>query len=452
LINSNPRRAAFDILLRIETEHSFADILIDQALASGALLGADRGLLTELVYGVLRRQGTLDHIIDQISNRKTDRLERYVHLLLRLGLYQAFFLDRVPISAAVNETVKLAKTLVPNAAGFVNAVLRNADRQRDRIVYPDKDKAPLDYLASRYSHPRWLTACWVEQLGFAGAEELARVMAEPPPITLRTNTLKISRDALLERLSAEGVQGEATRWSPIGIRINAAGSIARLDSYQEGLFTVQDESSQLAAMFLAPLPGEKVLDACAAPGGKATHLAQLMNNSGSITAGDVLGRKLRLIGETSSRLGITIIKTIVLDAAKPGKELAGQQFEKILLDAPCSGIGVIRRNPEGKWWRTASDPGALSRLQATILDSMTPLLAPGGSILYSTCSTSREENEAVVEDFLARHRNFELDDLRNHFPEYGELFTDQGHFRSWPHLHGMDGFFAARLRLKKEPS
>jgi 16S rRNA (cytosine967-C5)-methyltransferase len=446
LIDSNPRRAAFDILLRIETEHSYADILLDQALASGAIQGADRGLLTELVYGVLRRQGTLDHLINQIASRKTEKLERAVLLLLRQGLYQAFFLDRVPISAAVNETVKLAKIIVPQAAGFINAVLRNADRQRDSISYPDKAKAPLDYLATRYSHPRWLAAAWVKQLGFDGAEALAAVMADSPPMTLRTNTLRISREALLDRLAAEGVQGEATRWAPAGIRVTAAGSLARLASFQEGLFTVQDESSQLAALFLSPAPGEKILDACAAPGGKATYLAQLMGNTGSITAGDVLGRKLRLIGENSERLGISSIKTVILDAATPDKCLGAERFQRILLDAPCSGLGVIRRNPEGKWWRSPTDPAELSQLQRAILKNLAPYLTAGGILLYATCSTSREENEDVINDFLARQPNFVQEDLRQLFPDYLELFTADGFFRSWPHLHGMDGFFAARLR------
>lgn len=446
LIDSNPRRAAFDILLRIETEHSYADILLDQALASGALQGADRGLLTELVYGVLRRQGTLDHLINQIATRKTEKLERAVLLLLRQGLYQAFFLDRVPISAAVNETVKLAKIIVPQAAGFINAVLRNADRQRDSISYPDKTKAPLDYLATRYSHPRWLAAAWVKQLGFEGAEALAGVMSEPPPMTLRTNTLKISREALLDRLAAEGVQGEATRWAPDGIHISSAGSVARLASFQEGLFTVQDESSQLAALLLGPYPGEKILDACAAPGGKATYLAQLMGDTGAITAGDVLGRKLRLIGENSERLGISSIKTVILDAASPEKSLGTERFQRILLDAPCSGLGVIRRNPEGKWWRSPNDPVELSNLQRAILKNLAPYLTAGGTLLYATCSTSHEENEIVINDFLAQQPNFVREDLRQLFPEYMELFTDDGFFRSWPHLHGMDGFFAARLR------
>lgn len=443
---TNPRSAAFEILLRIDKERSYADILIDRELSSGFLQGPDRGLLTELVYGVLRRQGTLDYIINRFSKQKSERLERSVLVLLRIGLYQIFYLDRVPVSAAVNETVKLAKVLAPRASGFVNAVLRSADRERDDIAYPDKEKDPVGYLSTFYSHPSWLVAGWIGQLGFAEAESLAKAMAEPPPLTIRTNTLKMSREELMERLASEGVQCEATRFSPLGVRIITAGSVARLQSFRDGLFTVQDESSQLAVMFLSPEPGEKVLDACAAPGGKATHMAQLMGNSGEIIACDVIGRKLRLIGENAARLGISCIKTVPLDTARPLNSIKDARFQRILLDAPCSGLGVIRRNPEGKWWKTAADVAELVRGQKTILENLSGNLKRGGILLYATCSTTREENEAVIDDFLSRHADFVLEDLRVLFPAYGELFTEQGCFRGWPHRQGMDGFFAARLK------
>ncbi|ABQ24409.1 16S rRNA (cytosine(967)-C(5))-methyltransferase RsmB [Geotalea uraniireducens] len=443
---TNPRSAAFEILLRIDKERSYADILIDRELSSGFLQGPDRGLLTELVYGVLRRQGTLDYIINRFSKQKSERLERSVLVLLRIGLYQIFYLDRVPVSAAVNETVKLAKVLAPRASGFVNAVLRSADRERDDIAYPDKEKDPVGYLSTFYSHPSWLVAGWIGQLGFAEAESLAKAMAEPPPLTIRTNTLKTSREELMERLASEGVQCEATRFSPLGVRIITAGSVARLQSFRDGLFTVQDESSQLAVMFLSPEPGEKVLDACAAPGGKATHMAQLMGNSGEIIACDVIGRKLRLIGENAARLGISCIKTVPLNTARPLNSIKDARFQRILLDAPCSGLGVIRRNPEGKWWKTAADVAELVRGQKTILENLAGYLKRGGILLYATCSTTREENEAVIDDFLSRHSDFVLEDLRVLFPAYGELITPQGCFRGWPHRQGMDGFFAARLK------
>lgn len=446
MTTANPRRAAFDILARIEKERSYADILIDRELARGELRGPDRGLLTELVYGVLRRRGTLDHIIDQFSRQKVGRLERNVLILLRLGLYQMFFLDRIPVCAAVNESVKLAKILAPRAAGFINAVLREADRQRENIRYPDRERDPVAFLAARHSHPAWIAARWHEQLGPKEAELLAQSMSEPPLPTIRTNTLKIPREALAARLGCEGATAAVTRYAPDGLQISSALPPAKLPSFADGLFFIQDESSQLAATFLAPLPGERVLDLCAAPGGKATHLAQLMTNRGALIACDTAPRKLALIEANARRLGIDIITTRTVDATKP--LLLDGKFDRILVDAPCSGLGVLRRNPEGKWWKTPADVAELASRQKAILHNAAALLADGGTLLYATCSTTPEENEEVIADFLSKHPDFMLEDLRRLFPAFADLFTEAGCFRSWPHRHGMDGFFAARLRRR----
>lgn len=447
LSTKNPRRAAFDILLRIEKEKSFADILIDHELTKEMIKGADRGLLTELVYGVLRRQGTLDHIMGQFSTQRPEKLELFVRLLLRLGLYQCFFLDRVPVSAAVNETVKLAKELAPRAAGFINAVLRSADRGREGIGYPDREQHPVEYLAASYSHPAWLTRQWCEQLGVEGAEALAAAMSDPPPFTIRANTLRVSREALMERLAGEGVACSPTAWSPDGLRLNQSGAITRLHAFREGLFTVQDESSQMAPLLLQPGPGERVLDACAAPGGKSTQIAQIMGDSGQIFACDLNQKKLRLIKETCERLGIATVRTFTMDATLPSNALKETTFHRILVDAPCSGLGVIRRNPEGKWWKSPADLAQLAATQLAILQNLSGYLEPGGTLLYATCSTSREENEEVIDAFLNLHPEFGVEDLRPLFPSLAPLFTERGFFRSWPHRDGMDGFFAARLKV-----
>jgi 16S rRNA (cytosine967-C5)-methyltransferase len=450
---ANPRLAAFDILIRIEKERSFADILIDRELSKGDLKGPDRGLLTELVYGVLRRRGTLDHIVNQFSRQKVEKLERIVLILLRLGLYQALFLDRIPVSAAVNETVKLAKVLAPRAAGFINALLRRADREKDDIRYPDRQRDPVGYLSARHSHPHWIIARWIEQIGQEEAESLAKAMSAAPPMTIRTNTLKITRNALIAGLAAEGASAVATHFSPDGLNITSRTPLVGLPGFREGLFTIQDESSQLAAIFLAPLPGERVLDLCAAPGGKTTHLAQLMNNHGAIIACDTAMRKLALIEENTRRLGITIITTLHRDATKnlpeSGRDpLAADRFDRVLVDAPCSGLGVLRRNPEGKWWKTPADVTERASRQKTILLHGAVLLKDGGTLLYAVCSTAPEENEAVIADFLSKRPDFMLEDLGTLFPAYAELITKEGFFRSWPHRHGMDGFFAARLRKR----
>ena len=445
-MTNNPRRAAFHTLARIYKERSYADLLIDLELTGGQLRGPDRGLYTELVYGVLRRQGTLDHVMGQFSKTPPAKLERVVLILLRLGIYQILFLDRVPVSAAVNETVKLAHDLAPRAAGFINAVLRTTDRQRELIGYPDPEQDPVAYLAARYSHPAWLVQIWVGQLGIDEATELAGAMSEPAPVTIRTNTLRISRSQLRERLAAEGIETVAAQYAPDALQVAGHLACAATESFREGLFVVQDEASQLAALFFSPRPDEHILDLCAAPGGKATYCAQLMANRGRIVAGDLHPRKLRLIEEAAGRLGIDIIETVHLDATDPVRTLGGCRFDRVLVDAPCSGLGVIRRNPEGKWWKTASDPVRLAEGQRVILGAAAGLVADGGVLLYATCSTTNIENEAVIEEFLSRHPEFVVENLGALFPEQSALFTEAGFFRAWPHRHGMDGFFAARLR------
>lgn len=444
--SKSPRRIAYEILERIDRERSYADILLDRALARGELSGPDRGFLPELVFGVLRRRGTLDHIISSCSSKVIAKIERRVLNLLRLGLYQIFFLDRVPVSAAVDETVKLSKAVAPMASGFINAILRRAVRERESLPWPDRDKDLVAYIAARHSLPCWLVEKWIIQLGVAETESLAAAMNETPRLTIRVNTLKISRENLLDRFRDEGVEVLATEYSPDGIRILSSVHPAALYGFNEGLLTVQDESSQLASQFLSPLPGETVLDLCAAPGGKTTHLAQLMANRGLLLACDLDPRKFPRIEETARRLGISIIQTRSVDASHVLNELAERRFDRILVDAPCTGLGVLRRNPEAKWRLAGHDVERMARLQSAILRNASHLLADGGTLLYSTCSVSIEENEGVINDFLSENGDFMIEDLRTVLPEHPDVFTDQGMFRSWPHRHGMDGFFAARLR------
>ena len=444
-MTSSPRNAAYHTLLRIEKERSYADILIDQELTEGGLTGPDRGLYTELVYGTLRKQGTLDHIISQFSNTPPGRLERSVILLLRLGLYQMFFLDRIPVSAAVNETVNLAKQYSSRSAGFINAVLRSADRGRETISYPDPDKEPAAWLAAKHSHPLWIAEGWLAQLGFAEAAELAAAMSGPPPFTIRANRLKNDRDALLKDLQAEGVTAVPCSHAPDGLTITSSISLANLKSFSEGLFAVQDEASQLAALLLSPQPGDTILDLCAAPGGKASYLAELTGDVCTLVACDRNPRKLALIREVVERLGIKNITVTLLDATKPLEKLEKGLFDRILVDAPCSGLGVIHRNPEGKWWKEPSDPLRLAITQRAILANAAGRLKPGGVMVYSTCSTSLEENEQVVDHFIKHHPDFMVEPVSSVLPQTAGMQTEQGFFRSWLHRDGMDGFFAARL-------
>jgi 16S rRNA (cytosine967-C5)-methyltransferase len=420
---------------------------MDRELTGGQLSGPDRGLFAELVFGVLRRQGTLDHILVGLVTQPLAKLEPQVLILLRLGLYQLVYLDRIPESAAVNETVNLTKLALPRASGLVNAVLRNYLRHKDTVTFPDPLAAPAASIAARHSHPAWLVKLWFSQLGEEETEHLAEASSRQPPLTLRANTLKNSRDELMSRFADNGITATSCRFSPHGFHIEGRHHIPGLPGFREGLFTVQDEASQMASLLLNPQPGERILDACAAPGGKATHLAQLMGNQGELLAMDVAGSKLPLILETAQRLGISTIRTRAADLLNSAA-FPADVFDRVLLDAPCSGLGVIRRNPEAKWRLTSADITRLAATQQSLLKNAIRMLKPGGALLYSTCSTTVEENEAVVLDFLSRRPDCVLENLTDLFPEYAELFTPQGMFRAWPHRHGMDGFFAARLRKK----
>lgn len=442
---SNPRLAACTILLRIRKEGGYADRLIDRELAAGQLAGPDRGLFTELVFGVLRQQGTLDHILSQLLDKPLDKLDPLALIILRLGLYQLTRLDRIPESAAVNESVNLARLSLPRASGLVNAVLRNYLRRRERITFPDTDTEPAAAIAARHSQPEWLARQWLEQLGPDEAEQLAEASSRQPPLTLRVNTLRTTRDEFLLKLAEQGVDATPCLFSPHGVHIGERRQILSMPGFREGLFAVQDEASQIAGILLAPQGGERILDACAAPGGKAVHLAQLMDNKGELLAMDVSRVKLPLIQETAGRLGVTIINTRTADLLKAGV-MPAATFDRILLDAPCSGLGVIRRNPEAKWRLQPADIARLAATQKIMIANASRALKPGGTMLYSTCSTSRDENEAVVQDFLSHHPDFVLENLSGLFPAWRELFTPEGMFRAWPHRHDMDGFFAARLR------
>ncbi|MGI6587601.1 MAG: 16S rRNA (cytosine(967)-C(5))-methyltransferase RsmB [Peptococcia bacterium] len=444
------REIAFRILLKIE-EGAYANLLLQQTLHEMEHLTAlDRGMITEIVYGTVKYRARLDWIITKMV-KKVEKLKKGPRILLRLSFYQLLFMDKIPPFAVTNEAVKLAKKYFHSGvASLINGVLRNYLRNPEKVVLPDAKKNPLEYLEVVYSHPRWMLKRWLERYGWEKTSKLCQYNNVPAELWIRTNTLKCTREELMTRLQKEGCVLLPSLRVPEGILLQSAPPLASLSSFQEGLFTVQDESSMLVAHVLNPRPQQIVLDVCAGPGGKTTHLAQLMNNQGQILACDVHEHRKRLIEENAKRLGIKMIKTRLLDATRIAKELNGQ-YELVLVDAPCSGLGVLRRRPDARWRKQEKEIKALATLQAQILASVYHLLAPGGRLIYSTCTIEPEENVEVINKFRATHRDIVSFDLTPVIPyrptseeEKEELKRGQRQFL--PFREEMEGFFIAGLQ------
>jgi 16S rRNA (cytosine967-C5)-methyltransferase len=360
-----------------------------------------------------------------------------------MGIYQIFFLSKIPHSAACNEAVQLTKKYGhQGTVKFVNAVLRNSIRSPEKIQYPDKEQNPSKYLALKYFHPEWLVSRWLARLGTTACEELCMANNSTPPLSLRTNTLKITRDELLNRLLNEKIDCEPSIWTPEGIICWTYPAISRLSALQEGLFQVQDESSMLVAHVLDPKPGEFIIDACGAPGGKSTHIAALMQNEGTILSTDIHEHKLEITRENATRLGITIIKTEVVDAVQLGGLYPGRA-DRVLVDAPCSGLGVLRRKPDSRWRKNQAMFRELSILQQSILQSAANCLKAGGVLVYSTCTTEPEENEMVIKKFLDERSDFNLQTTGQFLPVEKKIDTM---VQLWPHKDNVDGFFITRLQ------
>jgi len=435
-----------EILEKVDTQGAYADIPLNTVLRkSDSLTPLDKAFITELVYGTLRWRGRIDWVISRFSKVPTKKLDPWVLNIMRLGVYQLLFLTKVPPFAAVNESAKLAGLYGDiGKVRFVNANLRAVERGRDKIEYPDIERDPELHISVVYSHPLWMVKRWVKTFGLEATIDLCQSNNETPPLTIRTNTLKTSRQELFHELEMNVKEISLTPCSSEGLQIRGASDITAISSFEKGLFQVQDEASQLVAHIIAPKPGERVLDACSAPGGKATHLAQLMENRGEIFALDINSSRLALLGENCKRLGITNVKAFKKDASLPLGFL--EEFNRILVDAPCSGMGVLRRNPDSKWKKREEDIVTLKRLQFSILNNLADCLKEDGVLVYSTCTVTPEENEEVIDDFLANHPEFVLDSISDVLPaSCGSLVDNRGFFKSYPHLHNMDGFFAARL-------
>jgi 16S rRNA (cytosine967-C5)-methyltransferase len=405
----------------------------------------DRALAGEISTGTLRWQGAFDAIIAAYARRPLDRLDPEVLDILRLTLFQLLHLDRVPASAAVNDAVQMVRKIgKSSAAAFVNALLRRASRERDRLPLPPRVAGDaggeLDYLEQTLSHPRWLVDRWRSRYGFTAAESWCRFDNTPAPLTLRANTLRTSRADLAAALRQAGIETEPTRFAPGGLIVTHGNPLAPPFA-RHGLFAVQDEASQLVGELCGASPGERVLDVCAAPGGKTLTMAAAMKDRGMVVASDVRARRVRLLADTVRTAGAACVRVVQANAAEPLP--FAPVFDRVLIDAPCSGLGTLRRDPDIKWRRSDQEFESLSALQGRILSSAAAVVRPGGTLLYATCSAEPEEDEEVVARFLETHPDFRAAALIA--PDHPELINSAGHLRTLPFRDGLEGFFAAAV-------
>lgn len=438
---NNVREVALQTLLAIEKNHSYSNLLLNNMIKKYQLHRKDIALLTEIVYGTIQRRDTLDYYLKPFLKKK---LDKWVQILLRLTLYQIVYLDRVPERAAIFEAVEIAKRHGHKGiASMVNGVLRNI--QRNGVPSFEEIRDPASRLAIETSHPEWLVRRWIGQIGYENTEKMCNINSQAPSQTARVNTTKISKEKLIELLTNEGFEVTGGDLCSESIK-SIKGNLANSNAFREGYLTIQDESSMLVAKALGPVEWDKVLDSCAAPGGKTTHIAELLKNTGQVFSLDLHHHKVKLINEQVSRLQLTNVDTMVLDSRNVLEHFEKNSFDKILVDAPCSGLGVIRRKPDIKYAKTEQDIKKLANIQYDILDAVAPLLKKGGRLVYSTCTIDREENQDTVESFLQRHNQFTLDmTLESRMPDKVKPYVQNGQIQILPHYFGTDGFFIASM-------
>lgn len=440
------RAVAHEVLVRVETTDAFADVLLADRLAGTTLSPADRALATRLVYGSLAWQGRLDHHLAQLVRMRLGDLDVPVLVALRLGLHQLLFLERVPAYAAVDASVRLVHRFGRGAAGLVNAVLRRAAAAGPAgLPLPDANDDPLGRLSVEWSHPRWLVERWAADFGLDALPALLAADNVRGPTAIRANSSRASRDALLAELTTAGVVARSSQWAPDAVVVKRGADLRRLAAWHEGRFAFQGEASQLIAPLLGAAREARVLDACAAPGGKTTHIASRLADTGSIVALDRAAGGVDRIRAEARRLGAAVA-VVTGDARRP--PFRGL-FDAVLVDAPCSGLGTLRRHPEVRWRRKPADVVRLSALQREVLAGVAPLVRAGGTLVYAVCTLTREENAGVVSAFLAEHPDFSIDPLgRGTSPPPASLVTTEGFLTTLPHRDDLDGFFAARLRAR----
>lgn len=444
----NPREMAMKILIDIDERDAYSNIVINKYLDNN-MDSRDESFIREIVYGVLENKLYIDHIISKASKIKLKKIHYNILEILRIGIYQIVFMDRIPDSAAVNESVKLAKKYGHRGTiGYVNGMLRSIIRDKDRFLNIDvKDK--IDYISIKYSHPKFMVERWAKEYGLEFTEDLCKKNNEVPSLNIRVNTLKISRENLRERLSQKDIKTKYGRYAYDCLVVENPQGIVDTHEFKEGLFTIQDESSMLVSQVMNPRKGSLVLDVCAAPGGKSTHMGQIMENKGMIISRDIFQHKIQLIEDNARRLGADIIKAEVFDALNRDRDLI-DKLDYCLLDAPCSGLGLIRRKPEIKWNRVEEDIKSLSDLQYRIIDNIKDYVKIGGILVYSTCTVEKEENILLIDRFIEENPGFKLIGIEDRFQNRDGLDTlEHGYIQLFPNIHDTDGFFIAKMRKER---
>ena len=440
---TDPRAFAWQALLRVEAG-DFADAVVGDGLGHTRLGPRDRGLATRLVYGTIAWQAHLDHLLSAFCNRPLRQLDPAVRVVLRLALFQVTRLDRIPPFAAVDTAVELCKQRDRRAAGFVNAVLRKAVRGWRDVPLPDARRDPVGHAAVALSHPRWLVQRWFDELGAADATRLLEANNDVAPTVVRVQLAQGSRADLIDLWQAAGTTAEPTAHAPGGLRLEGAAHTG-LPGWTDGRFAFQGEASQLVAPLLGLRPGDRVLDLCAAPGGKALHAAEILGGTGELVAVDIAAAGIDRLRREAQRLRLDGIRAEVADATVWGPPADTPLFDAVLLDAPCTGLGTLRAHPEIRWRRQLADVRRNSVLQRRLLQRAAALTRPGGVVVYATCTLSAEENEQVV-DAVCPEAALRVDSVAPYLPAAAAGLADsRGFLRTWPHRDGLDGFFAARL-------
>ncbi|MBD2310351.1 16S rRNA (cytosine(967)-C(5))-methyltransferase [Desertifilum sp. FACHB-1129] len=447
-MTETPRQIAFFALRDVHRRGAYADVALDRWLRQSQLEGVDRRFVTELVYGSVRRMRSLDFRIDQLAKKPADQQPPDLRTILHLGLYQLHYLDQVRAAAAVDTTVELAKTNgFRGLAGFVNGLLRSSHRRSENRPFPDPAPASaIERLGIEYSYPDWIVEGWLTELGEAETEELCAFFNQTPTIDLRVNPLRTTRAEVEAQLQAWGVEVQPLPYSPQGLRLTGSiGAIEKLPGFREGHWVVQDSSAQLVAYLLNPQPDEMIIDACAAPGGKTTHIAELMGDRGVVVACDRTPSRLKKLIYNTERLGLESVQICIADS-RDFLDFDGKA-DRVLLDAPCSGLGTLHRHADARWRQTPESVQELTVLQGELLNATARWVKPGGTLVYSTCTLHRAENESAIAAFLDAHPDWSI------LPPAADsaiapFASAEGWIKLWPHRHHMDGFFMVQLAKK----